>query len=126
MDKNALERVLQTLATFATEINGLLREGKSLRQISQWSYTRRQSEGYYPYLSILQTEGKGPKPKVVELAVSPVQWQKEIYELFSLTAPGWNSRQMFEFWVTEDGVDFYMITGKDPETGAAIKTRLLK
>ena len=82
MDKNTLTNVLQTLATFATEIDGLLREGKTLRQISQWSYTRRQSEGYYPYLSIAQTEGTGPKPKVVELTVSPVQWQKDLYELF--------------------------------------------
>lgn len=124
MDKNSLTRVLQTLATFATEIEAMLAEGKSLRQISQWSYIRRQSEGYYPYLSILNVTGSG-KGRVTDLVVSPVQWQKDLYELFTIVAPGHHSRQMFEFWVTEDGVDFHMITGKDPETGEAIKKSLL-
>lgn len=106
MTTEEVTRCVQIMCTMAQEIEGMLFEGKSLKQISNWSYAARNGGGYYyPYLAILQTENK--KPTLIGAA--PVYRQKELYEFFmEMIAPGYEVIPMFVFEVDYDGVRFQM------------------
>lgn len=108
MTELEIKNGVSIMFTMATEIDSLLAEGWSLKQISSWSYQLREEGGSYPYLSVSQVEGK----KVVELRAAPTVRQTLLRGMFDLVAPEHLSLPMFEFIVSPGKVEFLLRASK--------------
>lgn len=70
---------------FANEMKEMLENGKSLRQISQWSYEQRESGRNVPYMSI---NGKEKDGTVNHIVANPISSQKSFKAFFSTPTEG--------------------------------------
>ncbi len=73
------QHMKEELIRFINDIQQLLDNGKSLRDISKWSYIQREGGRNIPYMSITQTEKDGT---VIGITANPVVKQKELKSFF--------------------------------------------
>lgn len=76
----------EKIEKFVEELRDYIREGKSLREISQITYTRREAGENIPYMSILTKDRE--TGEVVTLAANPTSKQKELKAWFSQPRDG--------------------------------------
>jgi hypothetical protein len=91
------------LLTFAKEINTMLAEGKTLKELSQWSFEQRESGRKVPYL---QQDQKDRQGNVLELTAYPTKKQKELREFFKTPETGKKYFPKYIFRVDGTGVIF--------------------
>ncbi len=102
--------VLQEMKQFAKEAQELLASGKSLREVSRWSYAKREAGENVPYLGILDADEKNG---VTMLMARPIVKQKELSEFFGEVAPGCKALKRYTIVVTNSGgVEFTERTGQ--------------
>lgn len=106
----------QELIQYAVEIQNMLNSGKSLKEISQWSFQQRESGRNVPYLSILNKDEKG----ILDLAASPVSSQKELKSFFSTPVEGSTFEKYKLFVNREDGVEFTEKLGKGKDNKTSL------
>lgn len=69
---------LSGLVELSKELNNLLEQGKTLSEISKYTYEQRESGRNIPYFSVLNKQGN----KVTAIVASPTAKQKELKEFF--------------------------------------------
>ena len=90
----------EELIGFAIELHILFTKGKSLREISQWSYRERELGRNVPYMSIADTQNK----IVTRLWAQPTNKQKELKKFFDETVG--ISLPRFTLSIDDTGVHF--------------------
>lgn len=96
----AEQKIFESVIEFTEEIQSLLFKGKTLKEISEWSYQQRESGRNVPYLSVLQTERK--KDHLI-LRASPTKQQKDLYEFFNMPVDGKKALPKYVLEVTRVG-----------------------
>lgn len=99
------------LIAFAQELNQKLAGGMNLRELSQYTYTRRESGDNIPYMSIGDQVGK----TVTGIYASPTTKQKELKAFFSETRIGGNLPRYTLRVSLENGVEFFEVLEKGGE-----------
>jgi hypothetical protein len=85
---------------FAAEAADQLKQGKDLRQVSRWSYDRRESGEDVPYMSVLNRD---PDGTVTCVYASPTAKQKKLKKFFDEKAPDSSMPRYTLRAVAEDG-----------------------
>lgn len=94
---------MDALISYAKQIDALLQSGKTLREVSQWSFAEREAGRAVPYLAVVQSnEAREP----VELCAAPTAKQKDLKALFDQKAPGCAALKRYTLRVTAAGVEF--------------------
>ena len=100
--------MLQEMINFANEIKAMIINGKSLKEISQYSFQQRESGRNVPYLAILNKDSDG----ILDLSANPTSKQKELNAFFSVEAPN-STLPKYTFFVNRvNGVKFQERLGK--------------
>jgi len=100
--------MLQDIINYAKEIQALFEEGKSLKEISQYSFQQRENGRNIPYLAVLNKEGD----KITDLSASPISSQRELKAFFNQCAPD-STLSKYNFYVNHiNGVEFTEKLGK--------------
>jgi hypothetical protein len=97
------ENIKNALIKFATEITAQIKAGKSIKEIRQWSFDKRENGENIPYLA---------GPNLVDtdqdaLLAQPTKKQKDLYEFFELKAHNARRIRRYNFYVYENKVTFY-------------------
>ena len=100
--------MLQEMINFANEIKAMVENGKSLKEISQYSFQQRESGRNIPYLAILNKDNIG----ILDLSAKPTSNQKELNKFFNIEAPN-STLPKYTFFVNRDnGVELQERLGK--------------
>ena len=93
---------LEKISQIAIEIEKLLKEGKTLQEITKITYERREAGENMIYCGWLN-KNQGSNSCLV---ANPTAKQKEFKEFFSEKADGTKSITKYVFYVFQDGVQF--------------------
>lgn len=107
LSNERIEELKKDLIEYKYEIQRMLLENKSLKDINKWSYEQRESGRNVPYLQISDTENG----QITTLWANAISRQKDLKEFFDIKPEG-SAMSKFSFFVTKDGVTFKEKLGK--------------
>ena len=91
------------LVDFLYEVQELMNNGMTLKQLNKWSYEQREAGRDIPYLS---WGTKRNDPKEAYLVPAPIKKQADYVEYFNVTHPG-QHLPIYSLYIFQNEVQFY-------------------